>query len=68
MGGHDLKEIPLTQLYEQTAFVSQDNYFFDDTVRENIRMARLSATDAEAEAARISRAASGSAFPLPAPC
>ena len=51
MGGHDLKEIPLTQLYEQTAFVSQDNYLFDDTVRENIRMGRLSATDAEVEAA-----------------
>ena len=51
MGGHDLKDIPLTQLYEQTAFVSQDNYLFDDTVRENIRMGRLSATDAEVEAA-----------------
>ena len=51
MGGHDLKEIPLTQLYEQTAFVSQDNYLFDDTVRENILMGRLSATDAEVEAA-----------------
>ena len=51
MGRHDLKEIPLTQLYEQTAFVSQDNYLFDDTVRENIRMGRLSATDAEVEAA-----------------
>ena len=51
LGGRDLKEIPLTQLYEQTAFVSQDNYLFDDTVRENIRMGRLNATDAEVEAA-----------------
>ena len=51
MGGHDLKDIPLAQLYEQTAFVSQDNYLFDDTVRGNIRMGRLSATDAEVEAA-----------------
>ena len=51
MGGHDLKDIPLPQLYEQTAFVSQDNYLFDDTVRENIRMGRLNATDAEVEAA-----------------
>ena len=51
MGGHDLKDIPLTQLYDQIAFVSQDNYLFDDTVRENIRMGRMSASDAEVEAA-----------------
>ena len=51
MGGHDLKDIPLPQLYEQVAFVSQDNYLFDDTVRENIRMGRRGATDAEVEAA-----------------
>lgn len=25
MGGHDLKEIPLTELYDKVAFVSQDN-------------------------------------------
>ncbi len=51
MGGHDLKDIPLTELYDQVAFVSQDNYLFDDTVRENIRMGRRNATDAEVEAA-----------------
>lgn len=51
MGGHDLKEIPLTQLYDQVAFVSQDNYLFDESVRENIRMGSLNATDAEVEAA-----------------
>lgn len=51
MGGHDLKDIPLTELYEQIAYVSQDNYLFDDTVRENIRMGRLDADDAEVEAA-----------------
>ena len=51
MGGHDLKEIPLGELYDQVAFVSQDNYLFDDTIRENIRMGRRDATDAEVEAA-----------------
>lgn len=51
MGGHDLKEIPLTELYDQIAYVSQDNYLFDDTVRENIRMGRMGATDSEVEAA-----------------
>ena len=50
LGGHDLKDIPLTQLYDQVAFVSQDNYLFDESIRENIRMGRLAATDAEVEA------------------
>ena len=50
LGGHDLKEIPLPQLYDQVAFVSQDNYLFDETVRENIRMGRPGASDAEVEA------------------
>ena len=44
MGGRDLKDIPLPQLYDQVAFVSQDNYLFDDTVRENIRMGRQGAS------------------------
>lgn len=47
--GVDEKKIPLEQLYDQVAFVSQDNYLFDNTVRENIRMGRLSATDKEIE-------------------
>ena len=42
------------------AFVSQDNYLFDDTVRENIRMGRLDASDAEVEA--VARAAGCDAF------
>lgn len=49
--GHDLKNIPLTQLYDQVAFVSQDNYLFDESIRENIRMGRAGATDAEVETA-----------------
>lgn len=49
IGGIDERKIPLKQLYEQVAFVSQDNYLFDETIRENIRMGRLSATDKEVE-------------------
>lgn len=51
IGGVDEKKIPLDQLYDKVAFVSQDNYLFDETVRENIRMGKLSATDKEVEAA-----------------
>lgn len=49
LAGHDLREIPLAQLYDQIAFVAQDTYLFDDTVRENIRMGRPSASDVEVE-------------------
>ena len=51
MGGVDEKKIPLEQLYDQVAFVSQDNYLFETNVRENIRMGKLSASDKEVEAA-----------------
>lgn len=49
IGGVDVKGIPLEQLNSMVAYVAQDNYLFDDTVRNNIRMGRLSATDAEVE-------------------
>lgn len=34
-GGRDLKEIPPEQLYDQAAFVLQDNNLFDDTMRRS---------------------------------
>ena len=51
LGGADLRNIPLEQLNQSIAYVSQDNYLFDRTVRDNIRIGRLDATDAEVEAA-----------------
>lgn len=51
IGGRSIKDIPLAQLYDMTAFVSQDNYLFDESIRENIRMGKLNATDDEVEAA-----------------
>ncbi len=50
LGGVDLRDIPLDQLNSQIAYVAQDNYLFDRSVRENIRMGRIGATDAEVEA------------------
>ena len=38
MGVYDLRKIPLPELYDRVAFVSQEKDLFDDTVRENIRM------------------------------
>ena len=51
LGGKDLRTIPQKQLADQIAYVSQDNYLFDDTIRENIRMGRLSGSDTEVEEA-----------------
>ena len=55
LGGQDLKNIPQRQLAGMIAYVSQDNYLFDDTIRENIRMGRRGATDADVE--NVARAA-----------
>ena len=43
--------MPLSQLTSYVSYVSQDNYLFDVSVRENIRMGRLTATDDEVEEA-----------------
>ena len=51
LDGKDLRTISQKQLADQIAYVSQDNYLFDDTIRENIRMGRLSASDTEVEEA-----------------
>ena len=47
IGGYNLNEIPLKQLYSLTAFVSQDNFLFNESIRENIRMGNPSASDKE---------------------
>ncbi|WDV46363.1 ABC transporter ATP-binding protein [Clostridiaceae bacterium M8S5] len=49
IGGTPIKQIPLSQLNEVIAYVSQDNYLFNDTVRNNIRMGNINATDTEVE-------------------
>lgn len=49
LGSVELKDIPLRDLYSKIAFVSQDNFLFDDTIRENIRKGNLKASDEEVE-------------------
>jgi len=51
LGGKDIREIPQEAYADRVAFVSQDNYLFNMTVRENIRLGRPGATDAEVEQA-----------------
>ena len=51
LGGYELKDIPLSEISDQISYVSQDNYLFNRSIRENIRMGRPGATDAEVEQA-----------------
>ncbi|MFT3985891.1 MAG: ABC transporter ATP-binding protein [Lachnospiraceae bacterium] len=51
LGDHNVKSIPLSQLSAQIAYVSQDNYLFDESILENIRMGRPGASDAEVKQA-----------------
>ena len=51
IGGADLRDMTMETTESLIAFVSQDGFLFDDTVRENIRMGRLDATDEEVEEA-----------------
>ena len=51
VGGADIRHISAEHYHRLVAYVSQDNFLFDTTVRENIRMGRPDATDAEVEQA-----------------
>ena len=51
LGDTDIREISQEAYSDKIAFVSQDNYLFNMTVRENIRIGRADATDAEVEEA-----------------
>jgi ABC transporter, ATP-binding/permease protein len=51
IGGCDARNIPLSQVMERVGYVSQDNYLFHLSIRENIRIGKPDATDAEIEQA-----------------
>lgn len=49
-GGQDIRQIPFEQLMGEISYVAQDNFLFDKSIRENIRMGNPAATDEEVEA------------------
>ena len=51
VGGADIRSVSSEHYNKLVAYVSQDNFLFDNTVRENIRMGRPGATDVEVEQA-----------------
>jgi subfamily B ATP-binding cassette protein MsbA len=53
VNGHDLRKVKLKSLYKQMAIVTQSAFLIHDTIRENIRLGKLNATDEEIEAAAM---------------
>jgi ATP-binding cassette, subfamily C, bacterial CydC len=49
IGGHDLRDLPQASLRELLSLVPQDVYLFNQSIAENIRMARPDATADEVE-------------------
>ncbi len=57
LDGHDLRTLAPADIRSNLALVSQEPVLFNDTIRDNIRLGRLAATDAEVdEAARLAGA------------
>ena len=55
--GIDIQDMAISDLRASMALVSQDAVLFNDTIRNNIRLGRLDASDAEVEAAAKNAAA-----------
>lgn len=49
--GYDLQKVTIESLREQMGVMTQDNFLFTGTIRDNIRYGKLNATDEEIEAA-----------------
>lgn len=58
--GHDSKKITRESLRSQMAFVLQDSFLFQGSIRENIRYGRLDASDEEVE--KAAKAANAHSF------
>jgi ATP-binding cassette subfamily B protein len=52
-GGTDLRRATLASLRERIVVVPQEGFLFNGTIRDNVRLARITATDAEVEAALV---------------
>lgn len=65
IGGVDIREMPIPQLMEQTAFVFQETFLFNESVAANLRIAKPEATKEEIVAA--AKAANAHEFVLGLP-
>jgi len=51
LSGHDLRDFELEDLRRQIALVSQDTYLFNASIRDNLKLGKIEASDSEIEAA-----------------
>jgi len=51
LNGHNLRDYELDDLRRQIALVSQDTYLFNASIRDNLRLGKIEASDNEIEAA-----------------
>ena len=57
IGDKDINSIDIKSLRDNIAYVPQDTYLFQDTIRENIRFGNLNSTDSDVEeAAKLANA------------
>jgi ABC-type multidrug transport system fused ATPase/permease subunit len=49
IGGVDIRNIPLDELMDKLSYVSQDNFLFNMSLRDNIRVGKPDASDGEIE-------------------
>lgn len=65
IGGHDVREMTISALMEEVAFVFQDTMLFTGTVAENIRYGDAEASEADVHAAARAAEAHGFITALP---
>jgi subfamily B ATP-binding cassette protein MsbA len=65
INGSDIRDFTIASLRERVAIVSQDTFLFNDTVKNNIRLGNLSATDEQIVAAAQAAYADGFVRALP---
>lgn len=63
--GYDVKKVSIESLRKQMGIMTQDNFLFSGTIRDNIRYGKLDATDEEIEAAAKSVSAHDFIMKLP---
>ncbi len=51
LSGHDLRDFELEDLRQKIALVSQDTYLFNASIRDNLRLGKIEASDSEIEEA-----------------
>lgn len=51
IGGEDSKNLPYSQLLDMISIVFQESYLFNDTIKNNMKLAKSNASDEEIIAA-----------------